>query len=119
LNNFAVPAILQVKVFPAEVWLLFNTTFDSLGALKLSWPLILMPLLLLIFFRRAEVFWPRVESTVSAKLFRQQLGAGWSRICGVVTVSICLLAVGLPLVQLASTRLTWSELPGAESNLAS
>jgi len=113
LNNFAVPAILQVKVFPAEVWLLFNTTFNSLGALELSWPLILVPLLLLIFFRHTEVVWPRVEGSVSAKLFRQQLGAGWSRACGVVTVCICLLAVGLPLVQLASTRLTWSELPGA------
>ena len=68
LNNFAVPAILQVKVFPAEVWVLFNTTFNTLGALKLSWPMILTPLLLLIFFRRAEVIWPRVEGAVSAKL---------------------------------------------------
>ena len=31
LNNFAVPAILQVKVFPAEMWVRFNTTFDTLG----------------------------------------------------------------------------------------
>ena len=29
LNNFAVPAILQVKVFPAEMWVRFNTTFDT------------------------------------------------------------------------------------------
>ena len=38
LNNFAVPAILQVKVFPAEMWVRFNTTFDTAGALLLSWP---------------------------------------------------------------------------------
>jgi len=29
LNNFAVPAILQVKVFPAETWVRFSTTFDA------------------------------------------------------------------------------------------
>jgi len=32
LNNFAVPAILQVKVFPAEMWVRFNTTFDTQSA---------------------------------------------------------------------------------------
>src|SRR5579859_1702825 len=48
LNNFAVPAILQVKVFPAEVWVDFNTSFDSMAALQTSWPMILAPLLLLI-----------------------------------------------------------------------
>src|SRR5215469_15897489 len=39
LNNFAVPAILQVKVFPAELWVCFNTTFNSAAALQMSWPL--------------------------------------------------------------------------------
>src|SRR2546421_731261 len=33
LDNFAVPAILQVKVLPAEMWIRFNTEFDTLGAL--------------------------------------------------------------------------------------
>lgn len=30
LNNFSVPALLQVKVFPAEMWIRFNTEFDTL-----------------------------------------------------------------------------------------
>ncbi len=113
LNNFAVPAILQVKVFPAEVWILFNTTFNSLGALAWSWPLLVLPLLLLLWFRRADVAWPRVEGTVPAKLFRQQLGPGWFRVCGIGTILISLLSVALPLFQLATTPLTWSEFPGA------
>lgn len=113
LNNFGVPAILQVKVFPAEVWVLFNTTFNSLAALQMSWPLILVPLLLVIFFRHREVAWPRVEGPVPARLFRQQVGPGLFRFCGICTVAISLLAVGLPFVQLATTRLTWVELPGA------
>ncbi len=113
LNNFSVPAILQTKVFPAEVWVRFNTTFDSLGALQMSWPMMLTPLLLLVCFRRKEVAWPRLQGPVSAKLFRRQLGAGWSRACGVCTVIVALLAVGLPLFQLATTRRTWTELPEA------
>ena len=113
LNNFSVPAILQTKVFPAEVWVRFNTTFDSLGALQMSWPMMLTPLLLLACFRRKDVAWPRLQGPVSAKLFRRQLGAGWSRGCGVCTVIIASLAVGLPLFQLASTRRTWTELPEA------
>ncbi len=51
LNNFAVPAILQVKVFPAEVWVRFNTTFDYASAIELCWPLVLAPLVLMGSFR--------------------------------------------------------------------
>src|SRR5581483_2020397 len=113
MNNFSVPAILQVKVFPAEVWVRFNTSFDSLAALLVSWPMIVTPLLLLFWFRHREVAWPRTEGAVPAKLFRQQLGAGWFRVCGIGTILISSLAVGLPLVQLLSTGRTWSEFPAA------
>ena len=113
LNNFAVPAILQVKVFPAEAWVQFNTAFDSLAALQLSWPMILVPLLLLIWLRRRSTPWPTLQGPVSAKLFRQQLGARWFYGCGVCTVFLLALSAGLPLIQLISTHRTWSELPGA------
>ena len=113
LNNFSVPAILQEKVYPAEVWVRFNTTFDVRGALVMCWPMVVTPLLLLVWFRRREIAWPRLEGPVSAMVFRRQLGAGWFRFCGVCTVAISLLAVGLPLVQLASASRTWLELPEA------
>ena len=113
LNNFAVPAILQVKVFPAEVWVLFNTTFDTAGALQMSWPLVAGPLLLLLWFARRGFPWPRTEGPVSARLFRQQLGPGWFWLCGGCTSLLCLLAVGLPVFQLVSVKRTWTELPGA------
>jgi ABC-type Fe3+ transport system permease subunit/DNA-binding beta-propeller fold protein YncE len=113
LNNFAVPAILQVKVFPAEVWILFNTTFDSAGALRMSWPMIVVPLLLLLWFRRHEAAWPRLEGSVPAKLFRRQLGSGWFRLCGICTVLLAAISVGLPAMQLTGSGRTWSELPGA------
>jgi ABC-type Fe3+ transport system permease subunit/DNA-binding beta-propeller fold protein YncE len=113
MNNFAVPAILQVKVFPAEMWVRFNTTFDTLGALQLSWPLVVAPLLLLVWLARREFPWPRTEGAVSAKLFRQQLGLGWFSFCGACTLVLCLLSVGLPVFQLVSLKRTWTELPGA------
>src|SRR5207247_1928775 len=86
LNNFAVPAILQVKVFPAEIWVRFNTTFDTLGALRLSWPLIMAPLLLLLWLSGRELPWPRIEGVVPAKLFRQHLGNRWVWLCGAGTI---------------------------------
>ncbi|MGA2864471.1 MAG: 6-bladed beta-propeller [Verrucomicrobiota bacterium] len=113
LNNFAVPAILQVKVFPAEMWVRFNTSFDTLGALELSWPLVLGPLLLLLWLSRQEIPWPRLEGPVPPKLFRRQLGRGWFWSAGALALLLCLLAVGLPLLQLVSGKRTWTELPAA------
>ncbi len=113
LNNFAVPAILQVKVFPAEMWVRFSTSFDTLGALELSWPLVLGPLLLLLWFIRQEIPWPRADGPVSPALFRRQVGGGWFWSCGAITVLLCLVSVGLPLLQLVSEKRTWTELPGA------
>lgn len=113
LNNFAVPALLQVKVYPAEAWVDFNTTFNSWGTLATSWPMIVVPILLLIWFRKREVAWPQIESPVPAKLFRQQLGKSWSVACGAGTALLVLLSLVLPLWQLATTKRTWSELPSA------
>jgi ABC-type Fe3+ transport system permease subunit len=45
LANFAIPAIFQVKVFTAEVWLRFSTRFDHLGALVASLPVVVVPAL--------------------------------------------------------------------------
>src|SRR5256885_15324512 len=82
LNNFAVPAILQTKVFPDEVWIRFNTAFDTVGALRLSWPLVLVPLVALTLFARRGFEWPRSEGATTAKVFRRQLGRVWFYFCG-------------------------------------
>ncbi|EEF57279.1 6-bladed beta-propeller [Pedosphaera parvula] len=113
LNNFAVPAILQVKVFPAEVWVEFNTSFNTMAALQQSWPMILVPLLLLLWFKRRNTSWPTLQSTVSAKLFRRQLGKRWFYVCGIGTFIVIALSAGLPIFQLISAKRTWTELHGA------
>src|SRR4051812_14618541 len=57
LNNFAVPAILQVKVAPAEAWIRFNTEFDTVGAIKASWLNILLPVVVLFWFSGRAISW--------------------------------------------------------------
>lgn len=113
LNNFAVPAILQVKVFPAEMWIGFSSNFDSLAAFKLSLPLIVAPLVLLIAFARADITWPSFRGNLPAKMFRRQLGRGWFITAAILTVIVLALSVGVPVAQLAATKRTWTELPGA------
>ena len=113
LNNFAVPAILQVKVFPAEMWVRFNTAFDTAGALRLCLPLVLGPILLLVWLSRREIPWPHLDNTVPARLFRRQLGSAWFVFSGGCTMLISFLSVGLPLIQILSVRRTWTELSGA------
>jgi ABC-type Fe3+ transport system permease subunit/DNA-binding beta-propeller fold protein YncE len=113
INNFTVPAILQVKVLPAEIWVRFNATLSPGALLVRSWPLLVIPLILLICFARSDFAWPQLARTVSPHLFRRQLGSAWFAICGITTLLICFLSAGLPLLQLISLKRTWTELPGA------
>ncbi len=109
LNNFAVPAILQVKVFPAEVWVQFNTNLDALAALRLSWPLILAPGLLILCLRRTAIPWPRASAADLAPALRQQLGSGWFGISAVVCALVLVFSLLVPLAQLVGHARTWSE----------
>ncbi len=111
LNNFAVPVILQVRVFPEELWLAFTTRLDEAGAWAAAWPLMVVPALGLLLLRRANVSWPNRDGAATGEVFRRQLGSGWFVGCAVVTVLLLLLSVVLPLQQLAGSSRTWSELP--------
>jgi iron(III) transport system permease protein len=110
LNNFAVPAILQIKVFPAEVWVRFNTTFDYAAALELSWPLVLAPLLLVLCFRGGDTAWSWQSNPATARAMRRQLGAAWHRTGGAAAFVLTGFSLGIPLWQLAGSRKTWREL---------
>jgi ABC-type Fe3+ transport system permease subunit/DNA-binding beta-propeller fold protein YncE len=109
LNNFAVPAILQVKVFPAEVWVLFNTTFDYKAALALSWPLIFAPLLLVFCLRSRATAWSWQSSPATSRAFRLQLGAAWHLGGGAIALFLVFFSLGVPVWQLAGSRQTWHE----------
>ena len=109
LNNFAVPAILQVKVFPAEVWVRFNTTFDYKSALELSWPLVLAPVILMLCFRGGDNSWSWQARPATARALRRQLGTTWYR-CGIFGAVVTAgFSLGVPFWQLAGSRKTWLE----------
>jgi ABC-type Fe3+ transport system permease subunit len=109
LNNFAVPAILQVKVFPAEVWVQFNTNLDALAALQLSWPMILVPIAVLVFIRPAEFPWLRETEGDFARVLQRQLGGKWLATTRMISGCVVALALFAPLAQLAANRRTWLE----------
>jgi len=109
LNNFAVPAILQVKVFPAEVWVRFNTTFDYKSAMELCWPLVLAPLILVWCFRGGDNAWSWQSNPASAKALRRQLGSAWHCAGAVAAFGLAGFSLGVPLWQLAGSRKTWVE----------
>ncbi|MBC8003290.1 MAG: hypothetical protein H7X97_11955 [Opitutaceae bacterium] len=113
LNQFAVPAILQVKVFPAELWVSFNTTFDYRAAIQLGWPLVVIPLILLIALRRRSWSWDWQKAEPSSRLLRQRLGVGW--VAGSVVFLMILIGLStlLPVGQLITTTRTWTELKPA------
>ncbi len=113
LNNFAVPAILQVKTFPAEVWIRFSTSFDTAGSLVMSLPMILPALLVLVWFTRRGLPWPHLQTTVAPALFRRQLGPIGFGFGSVFTILLLGCSAVLPLAQILTVRRTWTELPGA------
>ncbi len=120
-NNLSVPALLQVNVYPAEVWLSFSASFwvkpdgafDWLKAGSLSWPLVLLPLLLVIGLQRRPFPWPAWHGGTSAALFRKTLGPVWLGTSASMTVVVLLLSAGLPVWQVMGSTRTWSELPAA------
>lgn len=110
LNNFSVPSILQVKVFPAEIWVGFNTTFDYSAALKLCWPLVLAPLLLVFWMRRSETAWTWRADMASSRLFRSQIGSTWFALAGLGGFAVVFFSVGIPMGHLIGSAGTWREL---------
>jgi iron(III) transport system permease protein len=118
LNNFAVPAILQVKVFPADVWVAFSSNLDSHAALLASWPVVVAPLLLLAFVRGGTTPWPRAQGEFAAAAFRRQLGTPLVALGGFVALLLAVFSVAAPLAQLGGTLRTWTEfLPATTAGL--
>ena len=109
LNHFTVPVLLQVRVLPAEVWLRFNTHLDATGALLAGLPLIIAPLLLLLWLWRREVNWPRTEGGALGRTLRSRLGGLW-RAAFLATVALLTLSLLLPLGHLLMAPQTWTAL---------
>jgi iron(III) transport system permease protein len=109
LNNFAIPALLQVRVYPAEVWISFNTHLDAAAAFRSSWPLIIAPLLLIIWFRRRQVQWPASNGPIPPHSFKLHLGSTYFFLSATLTLLTLLLALAFPLGDLLADPRTWRE----------
>ena len=110
LNNFSVPVILQVPVFPEELWLAFATRLNDAGAWAAAWPTVFVSVIVLWLLRHTEVQWPRVGAT-TAGAFRHQLGTRWHRGATVTSSLLLMLSLAVPALQLIASRRTWTELP--------
>lgn len=112
-NNFSVPALLQQRVLPAEIWIRFNTQFDAAGAFRLSLPLLVVPLLLVVLARKREFPMPFHRRQVAPALWRRQLGPVWMAGGGALLVLLISATLIVPLLELALAKRTWTELPSA------
>jgi ABC-type Fe3+ transport system permease subunit/DNA-binding beta-propeller fold protein YncE len=110
LNNFTVPALLQIKVYPASLWVSFNTTFNYGAALRLGWPLILTPIVLLLMLGKRPVQWNSATLSASATLFRSRLGKIIFAAVAAGSLALLFFSIILPVMQLTATRATWSQL---------
>ncbi|MEO7300274.1 MAG: ABC transporter permease subunit, partial [Verrucomicrobiota bacterium] len=91
-------------------------TFDYQSALKLCWPMIAAPLLLLFLFRERNVFWTAKRNEISAKQFRRQLGARWFIFGGISCVAAIFFSAILPVSNLVLANATWTNfLPALEA----
>jgi ABC-type Fe3+ transport system permease subunit/DNA-binding beta-propeller fold protein YncE len=108
LNNFSIPVLLQTKVYTEEVWLAFSTRFDYATALRLSWPLILAPILILALlrFRPAKLHFRAAH--FPNQLYRERLAALFPFSAAVALV-ITAVSVFFPLYQLLASARTWTE----------
>lgn len=111
LNQFSVPAILQVKVLPVEAWIQFSTALNPGQTLAVSWPLIAMPLVAIVLLRRVDIRWNAETSAATSRTVRRQLGRSWFAGTTLLAALLLLTSVALPLFQLFTNPRTWAELP--------
>lgn len=111
LNQFSIPAILQVKVLPVEFWIRFNTNLRAGDAFAACWPLVVIPFAALFLLKQASIRWSAETVPTNARAFRRQLGPAVTVATGVIALLVVGFSVVLPLIQLLGAARTWTELP--------
>jgi ABC-type Fe3+ transport system permease subunit/DNA-binding beta-propeller fold protein YncE len=109
LNHFTIPALLQTKVYSADVWVQFNSTFDYTEALKLGWPLIVAPALMLLGMPKGFELW-RARHPLNSERFAEALGSGWRTMIAIVSIGLLSASVAFPLSHLISSASAWKQL---------
>jgi ABC-type Fe3+ transport system permease subunit/DNA-binding beta-propeller fold protein YncE len=112
LNHFSIPALLQTKVYSADVWVTFNANFNYAEALRIGWPLIVAPLLLILFMRN-HIELSRARNPLDPTRFAEALGRGWRNLIAVVSLGLLALSIGFPLLHLAASPKSWTQMAPA------
>ncbi len=117
LNQFSVPALLQVKVLPAQMWVGFNTTFNYAEALQAAGPMIVVALAVIVFLSKtrqgSDVRWPWRGLVSHADLWRSRIGGPRRGVAAVIALMTIGFSVALPLGQLVLDGRAWAELAPA------
>ncbi len=111
-NQFTVPVILQVPVFPEELWLALTARLDESGAWTAAVPMILMPMLALVALRGRVSTWPRMAGPPGARAISDRIGPGWKQAARGTLGTLLAISLALPLAQLTGQARTWTEIPG-------
>jgi ABC-type Fe3+ transport system permease subunit/DNA-binding beta-propeller fold protein YncE len=109
LNHFTIPALLQTKVYSADVWVQFNSTFDFMQALAIGWPLIVAPALMLFGIPKSLELW-RARKPLDSGRFAEALGQPWGAVIGFLSVGLILASVAFPLGHLVSSASAWKQM---------
>ena len=112
-NNIAVPAILQVNIFPAKFWVEFSSTYNFKLAWQYGWVLALLPLAVLLIFRGREIAWPWESQGVRPEILADRLGGAFHRTAVSLACCAVVLSLLLPLGHLLLDGRTWSGFPDA------
>ena len=106
-NNIAVPAILQVKVFPAQFWVQFSSTYNFKMAWQYGWVLALIPILILLAFRGRVIAWPWESQGLGLNVFMKRLGCVIRYSSSVLFGAMIIVSLFFPLGHLLLNGQTW------------
>ena len=106
-NNIAVPAILQVKVFPAQFWVQFSSTYNFQMAWQYGWVLALIPMVILLAFSGRTIAWPWESQGLDSNVFLERIGYIIRHFSTVLFGAIIVVSLLLPLGHLLLNGRTW------------
>ena len=106
-NNIAVPAILQVKVFPAQFWVQFSSTYNFQMAWQYGWVLALIPMVILLAFSGRTIAWPWESQGLDSNVFLERIGYIIRHFSTVLFGAMIVVSLLLPLGHLLLNGRTW------------
>src|SRR4051812_1970094 len=114
VNNFTVPALLQLRVLPAQIWVQFETNLNTPAALLKSIPLIVACILSVSLWRKQTVRWSSIYRG-GTNFLRVQLGAPMRIILGTLAALVLVASLAPPIWEICMRAQTWTQLPAAWS----